>query len=260
MSQERYAEDILKRFNMSECKPANTPAQKGLGFAEVSDNDCVNFPYRQAIGSLVYLATATRPDISWIISKLSQYLEKPGAEHIAALKRVFRYIKGTKYFSLLYKPSTGYLQGYCDSDWAGDVKDRRSTSGYVFTLGGTPIAWKTRKQQTVALSSCEAEYMSIAEATKEMIYLRSFCTSMGVTQPKQSTIYCDNQGALTRETSKQHHRTKHIDVHFHFIRQQTEIDYEYIETQNNLADIFTKSLSKVSHNKAIHQLQIEGVC
>jgi len=102
--------------------------------------------------------------------------------------------------------------------------------------------------------------MSIAEATKEMIYLRSFCTSMGVTQPKQSTIYCDNQGALTRETSKQHHRTKHIDVHFHFIRQQTEIDYEYIETQNNLADIFAKFLSKISHSKAIHQLQIEGVC
>jgi len=125
---------------MSECKPANTPAQKGLGFAEVSDNDCVNFPYRQAIGSLVYLATATRPDISWIISKLSQYLEKPGAEHTAALKRVFRYIKGTKYFSLLYKSSTGYLQGYCDSDWAGNVKDRRSSSGYVFTLGRTPIA------------------------------------------------------------------------------------------------------------------------
>ena len=262
MSQARYAEELLKRFNMSECKTANTPAEKGLEFAEISDKDRVNFPYRQAIGNLVYLATATRPDISWIISKLSQYLENPGAEHIAALKRVFRYIKGTKSFCLSYKPTSGYLQGYCDSDWAGDVKDRRSTSGYVFTLGGTPIAWKTRKQQTVALSSCEAEYMSIAEATKEMIYLRSFCTSMGLPQPMQSTIYCDNQGALTltRETSKQHHRTKHIDVRFHFIRQQTEIGYEYITSQNNLADIFTKPLSKVSHNKAIHQLQIEGVC
>ena len=85
---------------------------------------------------------------------------------------------------------------------------------------------------------------------------------MGLTQPTQSTIYCDNQGALTltRETSKQHHRTKHIDVRYHFIRQQTEIDYEYVETQNNLADIFTKSLSKVNHNKAIRHLQIEGVC
>ena len=169
-------------------QPPNTPAQKGLGFAEVSDKDCVKFPYHQAIGSLVYLATATRPDISWIISILSQYLEKPGAEHIAALKCVFCYIKGTKYVSLLYKPSTGYLQGYCDSDWASDVKDQRSTSGYVFKLSGMPIAWKTRKQQTVAFSSCEAEYMSIAEATKEMIYLRSFSTSMGGTQPKQSTI------------------------------------------------------------------------
>ena len=139
MSQERYAEELLKRFNMSECKPANTPAEKGLEFTEISDKDRVNFSYRQAIGSLVYLATATIPDISWIISKLSQYLEKPGAEHIAALKRVFHYIKATKSFSLSYKPSSGYLQGYCDSDWAGDVKDRRSTSGYVFTLGGTPI-------------------------------------------------------------------------------------------------------------------------
>ena len=193
MSQERYSEELLKRFNMSKCKATNTPAEKGLDFAEISDKDCVNFPYRQAIGSLVYLATATRPDISWIVSKLSQYLENPGTEHIAALKRVFRYINGTKSFCLSYKRTSGYLQGYCDSDWAGDVKDRRSTSGYVFTLGGTPIVWKKRKQQTAALSSCKANFMSIAEATKEMIYQRSFCTSMGLSQPMQSRIYCDNQ-------------------------------------------------------------------
>ena len=262
MSQERYAEELLKRFNMSECKPKATPAEKKLVLTNNSNEDSANFPYRKAIGSLVYLATATRPDISWIISKLSQYLENHGTEHIASLKRVFRYINGTKTYYLSYKPSSGQLQGYCDSDWAGDTTDRRSTSGYVFTLGGTPIAWKTRKQPTIALSSCEAEYMSLTEATKELIYLRSFCQSMGLEQPTQSMIYCDNQGALalTKETSKQHNRTKHIDVRFHFIRSQTEIIYEYIGTENNPADIFTKPLSRLRHGKAIHQLQIEGVC
>ena len=175
---------------------------------------------------------------------------------------MFRYINGTKTYYLSYKSSGGQLQGYCDSDWAGDTTDRRSTSGCVFTLGGTPIAWKTRKQPTIALSSCEAEYMSLTEATKELIYLRSFCQSMGLEQPTQSTIYYDNQGALalTKETSKQHIRTKHIDVRYHLIRSQTEIIYKYIGTENNPADIFTKPLSRLRHSKAIHQLQIEGVC
>eukprot|EP00794_Sanderia_malayensis_P017212 gene17212-18933_t len=145
VSQQRYSEAILKRFEMTECKPASTPAEQSLVLLPRSDDEKLpSFPYRQAIGSLVYLATATRPDLSWIVSKLSQHLHKPSQAHIAAVKRVLRYVKGTK-----------------------------STSGFVITLGSAPISWKSQKQSTVEFSSCEAEYIALTLATREIIYLRS---------------------------------------------------------------------------------------
>ena len=212
MSQHRYCEAILERFGMSECNPVTTPAEKDLVLKPRNENEkAPNFPFRQAIGSIVYLATATRPDLSFIVSKLSQHLEKPSTLHITALKRVLRYIKGTKSFSLKFTPTDAALTAYTDSDWANDSEDRRSTSGFVITLGSAPISWKSKKQHTVALSSCEAEYMALAEATKEIIYLRSLCSAMEIPQLIPTTLFCDNQGAiaLTSERSKQQQRTKH---------------------------------------------------
>ena len=137
---------------MSDCKVISTPGEKQLILKPRNENEhSPNFPYRQAIGSLIYLATATRPDISWIVSKLSQYLEKPSEEHIKAVKRVFRYLTGTKAVTLTFSPTNGQLIGYTDSDWASDPNDRRSTSGYIITLGSAPISWRSRKQSTVSL-------------------------------------------------------------------------------------------------------------
>ena len=267
MSQERYAETVLRRFNMHDCNPVNTPAEKGLQLTEASDEEHQkfvkrNFPYRSAIGSLIYLMAATRPDIAWTVSKLSQFLEKPGIAHISAVKRLMKYIQGTKSYCLIFAPSDGQLIGHIDADWANDPTDRRSTTGYLFTLGSAPVSWRTRKQPTVALSSCEAEYMALAEATKEAIYLRNLSNSINLPQATETTVYCDNQGtlALTKNSARQHNRTKHIDVRYHFVREQSEVTFRHVPTCDNLADFLTKSLGTQQHRHLLSQLQIEGAC
>jgi transposase InsO family protein len=266
MSQERYTEAILKRFNMADCKPANTPADKGIYLTKATDDDKLDnsFPYRQAIGSLIYLMTGTRPDLSWIISKLSQFLEKPTTTHVTAVKRVLRYIKSTKSYSLTFTPSDGTLLGYSDSDWGGDLDERRSTTGYIFTIGkSAPISWKSHKQPVVALSSSEAEYMAMVEATKEAIHLRQLLTSFDMAQDKSTNVYVDNQSAiaLAQNTSKHHNRSKHIDIRYHFLRLQTDVVYTYVETKKNLADILTKPLDRIAHTQQSNMLfQLEGAC
>lgn len=137
------------------------------------DND---FPYRQAIGCLTYLMTGTHPDLSWIVSKHSQFLGKPAMTNVTALKRILRYIKATKSYQLIFKPTYGTLSGYTDFDCGGDNDDRRPTTCYEFTLGGnTPISWNSQKQPVIALSVCEAEYMAIVEGMQEALYLRQLC-------------------------------------------------------------------------------------
>ena len=221
MSQERYTDEVLERFNMTDCKPNGTPADKQSTLMKAIDDEHLQvlnqgFPYRQAVGSLMYLMTDIRPDLSWILSKLSQFLDKPGPQHVTAIKRVFRYPKATRRSRLTFKPSDGMLSGYCDSDWAGDADDRRSTTGDVFKLGKdtAPISWKSRKQPTVALSSCEAEYLALSHAVKELLYLRSFCDQMNMSQPESSILYTNNQGALamTKWNTSSHTRTKYKNV------------------------------------------------
>ena len=264
MSQERYAEAILRRFNMSNCKPAQTPADKSIHLTKATDDNELdnNFPYRQAIGSLIYLMTGTRPDLSWIVSKLSQFLDKPTAAHTTAVKRVLRYIQATKSYSLTFTPSNGTLLGYSDSDWGGDIDKRHSTTGYVFTIGeSAPISWKSHKQPVVALSSSEAEYMAMVEATKEALYLRQLLVPLKMTQDQPTTLRVDNQSAiaLATNTAKHHSRSKHIDIRYHFIRLQTDVVYAYVETKSNLADIFTKPLDKIAHTQQTRELlKLEG--
>ena len=264
MCQEKYIDAILDKFSMTNCKPVSTPMCETVlskpSEAEHTEFIKQGFPYRQAVGSLLYLSCTTRPDLSWSLSKLSQFLDNTGTTHVVALKRVLRYLKGTKTYNLVFKPTNVTLIGYTDSDWAGDSEDRRSTSGYVFTLGSAPISWKSRKQPTVALSSCEAEYMALAEATKEALYLRTLCLSFNIIQESMTKIMCDNQGAisLTKESSKQHQRTKHIDVRYHFLRNQEQVTFDYVPTNDNVADILTKPLCRINHDRGVRLLTIEG--
>lgn len=141
MSQQRYCEAILNRFKMTDCNPVSTPAEKNLTLLPRNEDDRpLDFLYRQAVGSLVYLATATRPDLSWIVSKLSQHLNKPSQTHVTAAKRVFRYIKRTKSCCVKFSPTNGKLVAYTDSGWGNDTDNRRSISGFVCTLGSAPVS------------------------------------------------------------------------------------------------------------------------
>ncbi|XP_046145331.1 secreted RxLR effector protein 161-like [Osmia bicornis bicornis] len=179
-------------------------------------------PYRSLIGSLMYLATSTRPDIAHAVSALSQFNDNPGEEHWKAAKRVLRYIKRTEKMEIVFTKTENELIGFSDADWGASIDDRRSYTGYVFRLFGGAISWSSRKQKTVAMSSAEAEYMALSEAAKESIYQRRFLTEV-VGKLKTTLILCDNQSAgLMAKNPVYHERTKHIDIRYHFVRESVE--------------------------------------
>lgn len=168
MTQKRHIEKMLVTFGMSECKPRSTPCEQKLNFdseGEVIDST----GYKEIVGSLIYIMTSTRPDLSWVVNKLSQHIAEPKQQHWAAVKHLLRYLKGTMDQELHSQKSEERLQleGFSDADWAADKNDRRSTTGYCFNLNenGPVISWKSRKQPTVAPSTCEAEYMALEATT-----------------------------------------------------------------------------------------------
>ena len=208
--------------------------------------------------------TATRPDISWIISKLAQYAQNPTEDHWTAVKHVLRYIKGTLDHKVSFTKSKDELglTGFCDADWAGSTEDRKSTYGYCFFLNkkSASISWRCRKQSTVALSSCEAEYIAISSAVQEAKLLMQL---MNETVDKEALrnvkLYADNQGAITLAKDPiRKERSKHIDIKYHFIKSEIEtgtITLNYIPTEDNIADIFTKPTSK---NKLHMSMKVIG--
>ena len=173
INQRAYLENILKRYQMFECKPVSTPMEIGKRFEKLKDGENTSQKeYQAAIGSLTYAAIATRPDISYAVGVLSQFMSCPGQVHFQGVKRILRYLKGSLHYGLKFeaKDKTDIsIQGFEDADWAGDVTTRKSTSGYIFQLGNATVSWKTKKQTIVALSSTEAEYVSSCLAAQETI-------------------------------------------------------------------------------------------
>ena len=173
MRQTKFLQSILIKYGMQDCKPVKTPQDTGLKLTKaMCENGCKhhetmkNVPYRSAVGVLMYLMVGTRPDLAAALGALSQLAADPCPTHWQALKRVFRYLRATLTHGLRFSGSgCGIMEGYSDADWAGDIETRRSTSGYVFVLNGGCISWRSKKQQTVALSFTEAEYMALSEAT-----------------------------------------------------------------------------------------------
>ena len=228
MEQSKYVDKILERFNMTNCKTKPTPCPLGINkdlgkYSQLLENNTL---YREIVGSLIYLMTNTRPDISYVITLLGQYMSKPTVAHLNLAKHVLRYLKGTKSFGLNFVKSDSSLEvfGYCDSDWGGSL-DRRSISGYCFMLhkNGPLISWKSCKQNIVALSSCEAEYVALTSAFKEARFLRQ--------------LFADINGS-----------EKQIDIRYHFIRFDVEegiVILEYVPSSENYADLFTKPLSGI---------------
>jgi len=252
MNQKRYISKILEKFGMSECKSRSTPCEQKLNL-DGDEELCDSRRYREVIGSLIYVMTCTRPDLSWIVSKLSQYLSQPKQQHMMAAKHVMRYLKCTINKELCYKKSKEALKlvAYSDADWAADLRDRRSTTGYCvgLTEKGPVVSWKSKKQPTVALSTYEAEYMALAATTQECLYLIKLLNRMdSECKYVPVKIFEDNQGAIA--LSKNHvnrQRCKHVDISFHFVRSALNdgnITIEYCPTAEMVADVMTKPATK----------------
>ena len=260
LSQRDYTIELLRRFGMDECKPALTPSEVNAKVAkneETVSNRGRYFnqgsrPYRELIGALMYLSVGTRPDIANTVAKLAQFSVCPLDMHWSAAKRVLRYLKGTINYGLVFRKTGSNLVGFSDADWGGCTVDRRSFSGYAFLLGGAAISWKSQKQRTVSLSSTESEYISLSEATKEAIYLRSLMHELGLKSLAKIVVNVENRGALYLANDPVHHtRTKHIDIRHHFIREsvkEQKITLNYLSTDKMIADILTKALTIQKHN------------
>lgn len=209
------------------------------------------YPYRELVGSLMHLSVTVRPDISFAVGALSRYLASPTMMHWQAAKGVLRYLSGTADYGITYGPDPTDLLGYCDSDYAGDIDTRRSTSGYVFVMNGGAISWSSKRQQTVAASTTEAEYMAAGAAVKEGLWLRKLLLDLNIKCSDAVCIFGDNQSTLkllrNPVTSA---RSKHIDVIHHFARERVlrkEVCFRYIPTDQMVADVLTKALPSVKH-------------
>ena len=258
MSQEKYAKKLLHKFGMQDSKPRYTPCEvksNVINETLLDENDA-NL-YRQIVGCLIYLMICTRPDLSFTVTKLSQHMSKPDIYHMTMAKHALRYVKGTVEEKLIFRKSDEPLtiEGYCDADWASSLEDRKSITGYCFQISptGPMISWKSRKQPTVALSTCEAEYMSLVAAIQEGKYLTSFLNEIINLNQKMFTLHSDNQSAIAlAKNPVQHQRTKHIDVKYHFVRDEIsdgKLKLLYVPSENNLADLFTKPFAKPKNCK-----------
>lgn len=255
-----YALNILERFNHSDCFAVSTPAEVGKHFSKADDNNPKpKFPYREAIGSLMYLMVCTRPDIAYIVGVLSRYLENPSEMHWQGVKRVLKYIKGTTQYGISFSLNSGQtnITMFCDADWGNDVDTRRSISGYIAFINSGPVSWSSRRQTVTATSTTEAEFVAICASTKSVVWLRKLILEVDFKQINATPLNCDNQKAVelvkNPEASK---RTKHVDIQYFYscdMQANGEINIQYVESGKQLADLLTKPLSKDKFEKLIKQ-------
>lgn len=229
---------------MSEANPCTTPVDNNVILIKNVDENTINFPYREAVGALMFLSIVSRPDISYALNIVSRYLNNPGKDHVYAVKRIIRYLLQTKDICISYN-SNSELIGYSDSDFGLDIDTRKSNTGYIFMLNGGPITWASKRQNTVSLSTTESEYMAASEAAKEMLWLRQLL--LDINEPQLMITLCiDNQSAIKLIHNPVYHkRTKHIDVKYNFIREKVEQNVnkiKYVQSMYQLADFLTKAL------------------
>lgn len=261
LNQGQYIKELLKVHRMENCRPASTPLDVGF-YVSCKDENCIKIEptsYQSSIGGLMYLAMCTRPDILHSISKLAQRNVDPHKEHEAGIKHVLRYLYSTIDYKLIYQHTGTAVIGYADADWGSNPLDRKSYSGYAFFLGGAAFSWSSKRQNCVALSSTEAEYIDLTMAAKEAIYIRSLLGELGLqTMENPIIVYGDNLSAQQLAKNPVYHsRSKHIDIRYHFVRELVKnnfIELRYVSTNEMIADIFTKNLSKPKHEKFVKDL------
>ena len=246
--QRQYALDILEKYGMTACKPIDIPMDANTKL--IDDGNYVEdvTMYRKMVGSFIYF-TIIRSYLSYVAGIVSQFMQSPCKRHLDAVKRILRYVKTTCIYGLRYEKGKEFMMyGYTDADWAGNMMDRRSTSGYAFTIGSAKITWSSKKQPTVALSSTEAEYRGIAMAACEETWLRTLLYDLGIEIDESVIMYCDSVSSIMLAKNPIYHAcTKHTEVHYHYVREKVvsgEIDLVYVKTNAQVADIFTKALGR----------------
>ena len=261
ITQAKYASDLLSQAGLTDSKNVDTPVELNAHLTPSGGKPLSNPSlHRRLVGNLVYL-TVTRPDISYAVHQVSQYLSAPRSTHYAAVLRILRYLKGTLFHGLFYSAQSPLvLRAFSDADWAGDPTDRRSTTGYCFLLGSSLISWRSKKQTFVARSSTEAEYRALADTTSELLWLRWLLKDLGVSTSSATPLYCDNQSAIhIAHNDVFHERTKHIEIDCHFIRYHLlhgALKLFSVSSKDQLADIFTKSLPKRRTRDLVDNLKL----
>lgn len=254
MNQAGYVHDLVEQHNLEDARHVNTPCDDNFKFLmkNTDPTKTTNQPYCSLVGALLWLSNGTRPDISFAVNRLSSFMTSPTDEHWKAAQRVLIYARDTSDYLITLGGNDLTLNGHSDSDWAEQREDRRSTTGFMFCLGPSPVSWKSKRQPTIALSSTEAEYMALTDASREAIWWRSILSELlPINLSHPTVIHYDNKGAGELAMNPCHHsRSKHIDVKHHFIREcisSSIICLKQVPTVSMLADILTKPLKKLKH-------------
>ena len=259
VSQRKYILDLLNEIGMLGCRPADTPMDTTVklegndGSAPVDKGR-----YQRLVGKLIYLSH-TQPDISFSVSKVSQFMNNPTEQHMTAVTRILRYLKMTPGKGLFFQRTTNRdIDIYSDADWAGSITDRRSTSGYCSFVWGNLVTWRSKKQPVVARSSAEAEFRAMAKGICEGIWLKRLLEELQVPVKFPMTLHCDNQAAISIAKNPVHHdRTKHVEIDRHFIKEKIEqgiFEVSYTPTHCQTTDILTKSLARIKYEDLIGKL------
>ncbi|GJV74681.1 retrovirus-related pol polyprotein from transposon TNT 1-94 [Tanacetum coccineum] len=263
INQSKYASEMVKKYGLHSTDSVDTPMIENKKLDEDLQGKQVDATlYRGMIGSLMYL-TASRPDLNYDVCLCARYQAKPTKKHLQAVKRIFRYLNGTINMGLWYSKDTDMsLTAYADADHAGCQDTRRSTSGSAQFLGDKLVSWSSKKQKSTAISSTEAEYIALSGCCSQILWMRSQLTDYGF-QFNKIPLYCDNKSAIALCCNNvQHSRAKHIDIRYHFIKEQVEngiVELYFVRTEYQLADIFTKPLPRERFNFLIDKLGMKSM-
>uniref|UniRef100_A0A2N9IZW8 Reverse transcriptase Ty1/copia-type domain-containing protein n=1 Tax=Fagus sylvatica TaxID=28930 RepID=A0A2N9IZW8_FAGSY len=250
LCQSHYIEKVLLKYKHLNVKEVNTPFDSNYKLVENTGRAIAQLEFASAIGSMMYAMHCTRPDIAFAVNRLSRYTSNPSAEHWKAIARVLGYLKKTKDLGLYYSGYPAVLEGYSDANWVTSVGDNKSTSGWIFTLGGGAISWASKKQSCISYSTMESEFIVLASVGKEAEWLRNMLYDIELWPQLISaiSIYCDSQATMSKAYSKIYNgKSRHISLRHEYVRQLLEdgvISIVYVKSSGNLADPFTKSLSR----------------
>ena len=265
LSQPHYVDKILERFSKDDNQIAKTPVDMTLHLSKNKGVGVSQLEYSRIIGSMMYLMSCTRPDIAYSISKLSRFTSNPGVDHWKAITRVIRYLRGTRYYGLSYERYPAVLEGYIDANWISSKKAIKSTSGYVFTLAGAAVSWKSSKQTVITHSTMEAKFVALDKCAQEAEYLRQFLEDIP-RWPKPVTaigLHCDSQSAIGRAHSVMYKgQSRHIRRRNSSIRELIStgiITIDYIPSKDNFADPLTKGLSREMVDKSLRGMGLKPI-